>query len=128
MLSSEEDLQRMNEEKMQKKISVLKCLRFWRERVNGENLWTNLLKGDVKYDIEWGHLYNNDCQICKRQNECKGICKHRNFCKLYVMNGEEGVIKMKRMNVNAKLPSRGTAGAAGYDLAAAETAVVPAHG
>ena len=44
------------------------------------------------------------------------------------MNGEEGVIKMKRMNVNAKLPSRGTEGAAGYDLAAAQAAVVPAHG
>ena len=128
MLSSEEDLQRMNEEKMQKKISVLKCPRFWRERVNGENLRTNLLKGNVKYDIEWGHLYNNDCQICKRKNKCKGICKHGNSCKLHVINGEEGVIKMKRMNVNAKLPSRGTAGAAGYDLAAAETAVVPAHG
>ena len=44
------------------------------------------------------------------------------------MNGEEGVIKMKRMNVNGKLPSRGIEGAAGYDLAAAQAAVVPAHG
>ena len=43
------------------------------------------------------------------------------------MNGEEGVVKIKRTNVNAKLPVRGTAGAAGYDLAAAESAVVPAH-
>ena len=48
VLSSEEDLQRMNEEKMQKNISVLKCPRFWRERVNGENLWTNLSKGGCK--------------------------------------------------------------------------------
>ena len=32
------------------------------------------------------------------------------------------------MNVNAKLPVRGTSGSAGYDLAAAQTAVVPAHG
>ena len=43
------------------------------------------------------------------------------------MNAEVGVVKVKRMNVNAKLPIRGTAGAAGYDLAAAESAVVPAH-
>ena len=35
---------------------------------------------------------------------------------------------MKRMSVNAKLPVRGTAGVAGYDLAAAQAAVVPAHG
>ena len=44
------------------------------------------------------------------------------------MNGEEGVIKMKRMNVNAKLPIRGTKGVARYDLAAAQAAVVAAHG
>ena len=35
---------------------------------------------------------------------------------------------MKRLNVNAKLPVRGSMGAAGYDLAAAQAAVVPAHG
>ena len=43
------------------------------------------------------------------------------------MNAEEGVVKIKRTNVNAKLPVRGTAGAAGYDLAAAQAAVVLAH-
>ena len=32
------------------------------------------------------------------------------------------------MNVNAKLPIRGTSGSAGYDLAAAQSAVGPAHG
>ena len=32
------------------------------------------------------------------------------------------------MNVNAKLPIRGTSGSAEYDLAAAQSAVVPAHG
>ena len=37
-------------------------------------------------------------------------------------------MKVKRTNVNARLPVRGTSGAAGYDLAAAEAAVVPAHG
>ena len=35
---------------------------------------------------------------------------------------------MKRMNKNAMLPRRGTSGAAGYGLAAAEAAVVLAHG
>ena len=72
-------------------------------------------------------MYKIDCDICKRKNECEGICKHLNPCKLFVMNGREGVIKMKRMNKNAMLPSRGTSGAASYDLAAAEAAVVPAH-
>ena len=31
------------------------------------------------------------------------------------------------MNVNAKLPSRGTSELAGYDLAVAQAAIVPAH-
>ena len=127
MLSSEEDLQAMNEKRMQEMISILKCPRFWRDPTNDVNLQTNSLKGDVNYDVKWGHLYSIGCQICKKKNQCKGICKHRNSCKLYVMNGEEGVIKMKRMNVNAKLPVRGTAGAAGYDLAAAQAAIIPAH-
>ena len=37
-------------------------------------------------------------------------------------------MKIKRVNKNAKLPSRGTEGAAGYDLDAAQAAVVPARG
>ena len=38
------------------------------------------------------------------------------------------MLKVKRINVNAKLPVRGTEGAARYDLAAAQTAVVLVHG
>ena len=51
-------------------------------------------------------------------------------CKLFVIKENEGeeVLKVKRVNSNAILPVRGTEGAAGYDLAAAEAAVVPAHG
>ena len=37
-------------------------------------------------------------------------------------------MRIKRVNKNGKLPFRGTEGAAGYDLAAAQTAVVPANG
>ena len=44
------------------------------------------------------------------------------------MKIEEGVVRVKRMNVNAKLPVRGTSGVAGYDLAAAQAPVVLAHG
>ena len=44
------------------------------------------------------------------------------------MKTDEGVVRIKRVNKNAKLPFRGTEGAAGYDLAAAQSAVVPAHG
>ena len=38
------------------------------------------------------------------------------------------MVKIKRVNMNARLPVRGTTGAVGYGLAAAQAAVVPAHG
>ena len=49
-------------------------------------------------------------------------------CKLYVIKTDEDVVRIKRICKNAKLPIRGTEGAAGYDLAAAQATVVPAHG
>ena len=75
-------------------------------------------------------MYNDKCELCKRKEDCKTHCKHRSPCKLYSFVNEEGeeIVKIKRVNVNAKLPVRGTDGAAGYDLAAAQAAVVPAHG
>ena len=44
------------------------------------------------------------------------------------MNVDEGVVKVRKMNANAKLPIRGTSRSAGYDLAIAQSIVVPAHG
>ena len=67
VLSSEEELKKMNDERIQKKIAILKCPRFWREQTNAVNLRTNSLKGHVNYDVEWGYLYENDCQICKKR-------------------------------------------------------------
>ena len=64
----------------------------------------------------------------KEKNECKNNCKHRSLCKLHVIKTDEGVVKIKEMNVNAKLPIRGTAGAAGYDLVTAQAVAVPAQG
>ena len=44
------------------------------------------------------------------------------------MKTDQGVVKVKKLCNNAKLPVRGSTGAAGYDLAAAQTAVILAHG
>ena len=96
MLSSEEDLKKMNDERIQKKIAILKCQRFWREQTNVVNLRTNSLKGHVNYDVEWGYLYENDYQICKKKNECTKSCKHRDICKLYVIKTNEGVCTSKK--------------------------------
>ena len=71
MLSGEEELERMKEERIQKQISILKCPKFW--RVSGErlNLRSNFQKGREKVETEWGYLYNTDCDICKSENICK---------------------------------------------------------
>ena len=129
VLAGEEQLQTMNDAEVQKKISLLKCPRFWRcieKNKNDQNSGTNFFRGRV----QWGYLYHNDCELCKIQNECKGICKHKSPCELYYFVNEKAkeIVKVKRVNVNAKLQVRGTEGAAGYDLAAAQAAVVSAHG
>ena len=64
----------------------------------------------------------------KKKNLNVNECKHQNPYKIYVTKDEEGIVRVKRMNVNAKLPVRSSSGSAGYDLSAVETAVLPAHG
>ena len=44
------------------------------------------------------------------------------------MKIDEGVVRIKRICKNAKLPITGTEEAVGYDLAAAQATVVLAHG
>ena len=132
VLSSEMELQQMKNAAVQEKISILKCPKFWRIKTNDTvNSRANSFKKGEKneqYEEEWGYLYHTDCQFCKDKNGCKENCKHRSCCKLFVIKTDEGVVRIKRVNKNAKLPFRGTEGAAGYDLAAAQSAVVPAHG
>ena len=74
-----------------------------------------------------GYLDNNDCSICKAKNICTKECKHRDFCKLYVIKVEEGVVKMRRLCENAKLPVRGTPRSAGYDLVVAQSGLLLVH-
>ena len=129
VLAGADQLQAMDDAETKAKITILKSPKFWKldqMNANGSNSWTNFFKGRV----QWGYLYNKNCELCKLQNSCKGECKHMNPCKLYTIVNDRGedVVTVKRVNVNARLPVRGTSGAAGYDLSAAQSAVVPAHG
>ena len=58
-------------------------------------------EGDVSYEQEWGYLYINNCEICKRKKMNVNYCKHQTRCKFFVINTDEGVIRVKRMNTNA---------------------------
>ena len=126
MLAGGHELSQMNDAEERRQISILKCPKFWRTTETHANSWTNSFEGRVS----WGYLYKDKCELCTLKNECKDFCKHISQCKLYSFVNEKGdeIVKIQRVNVNAKLPVRGTEGAAGYDLAAAQAAVVPAHG
>ena len=75
----------------------------------------NFFGGRVNYEVEWGYLCDNDCKICKLKNQCNRTCKHKTLCKLYAMKIDESVVRIKRICKSAKLPIRGTQGAAWYD-------------
>ena len=45
--------------------------------------------------------------------------KKEGVCKFFVMKTDQGIVQVKRLCNNAKLPIKGSTGAAGYDLAAA---------
>ena len=121
VLSSEEGLDKLKDERIRSSISVLKAPKFWKWQNEKINSRANLSKGG-----EWAFVHADDCKI---SNYCKISCNEEGrSCKLYVMKTDQGVAKVKRLYNNARLSLRGTTGAAGYDLAVAQTAVVPAHG
>ena len=100
---------------------MLKAPKFWKWQNEKINSRANLSKGG-----EWAFVNADDCKL---STDCKNSCnEERRLCKLFVMKTDQGIVKVKRLCNNARLPVRGTTGAAGYDLAAAQTAVVPAHG
>ena len=112
------ELQRLKKADVQEKISILKCPKFWRIKTNDTmNSRANSFR---KRERKMNNMRKNRgiCIIligkfCKDKNECKENCKHRSCCKLFVMKTDEGVVRIKRVNKNAKLPFKGTEGAAG---------------
>ena len=121
VLSSEEKLDRLKDERVRSSISVLKTPKFWEWQNNKINSRANLEKRG-----EWAFVQAVDCKLL---TDCKNSYNEvRQICKLYVMKTAQGSVKVKRLCNNARLSVRGTTGAAGYDLAATQTAVVLAHG
>ena len=75
---------------------------------------------------EYAYVHDDNCNSIK---DCTMKCNKKNgLCKFLVMKTDMGIVKVKRLCNNARLPVRGSTGAAGYDLAAAQSAVVPARG
>ena len=61
-------------------------------------------------------MYTDDCKL---KGHCNSNCNVADSCKLLVIRKDEGVVKIKRLSNNAKIPVRGTSEALGYDLATA---------
>ena len=70
-------------------------------------------------------MYESDCKF---NDHCNTDYKKTGDYKLFVISTDEGVVQVKRLHNNARIPVRATSEAAGYDLAAAQSVVCPAHG
>ena len=124
VLSSEEELCQLKDERVKSGISVLKTPKFWKWQKNEKNDKNS--RANFNKEGEWAYVHDNNCNLLK---DCTMKCNKKDgLCKFFVMKTDMGIVKVKRLCNNARLPVRGSTGAAGYDLAAAQSAVVPAHG
>lgn len=73
---------------------------------------------------KWAFVHSNDCNS-KDYN--KSECKKESHCKLFVIKIDEGVVRVKKLSNNTKLPIRGTTSVARFDLSVMQVAMVPAH-
>ena len=122
VLSSEGELHQLKDERVKSSISVLKAPKFWQ--------WQNLKinsRANFKKKRENGPLlYKDDCKL---SDDCTMKCnKKEELCKFFVMKTDQGIVRVKKLCNNAKLPVRGSTSVAGYYLAATQTVAVPAHG
>ena len=96
VLSSEEELDKLKDERVQSSISVLKAPKFWKWQNDKINSRANLSKRG-----EWAFVNADDCKI---SNHCKNACNEgRRSCKFYVMKTDQGIVKVKRLCNNARL-------------------------
>lgn len=107
---------------------MLNAPKFWMLQAEGLNSKANSQKKGEKgqkYVQEWAFVRDTDCNL---KTSCKNECKKRKYCRIFVMKTDEGIVRIRKTCNNVKLPVRGSEGAAGYDLAAAQPAVVHAYG
>ena len=106
VLSSEEELHQLKDERIKSSISVLKAPKFWK--------WQNAKvnsRANLKKEGEWAFVHDNECNL---PDDCTMKCnKKQGVCKLSVMKTDQGIVRVKRLCNNAKLPVKGSTGAAG---------------
>ena len=125
VLSTEEELSKLKNEEKATSISVIKTPKFWQLCDKSRATYSKGGEKQKQWTSMRAEMYENNC---KSNQICNTDCKKNDYCKLFVIRTDEGVVKVKRLNNNARIPVKGTPEAAGYDLAAAQTAVCPAHG
>ena len=66
VLAGQEQLQKMQDEQVQRQISILKSPKFWQINTTNDERsisWTKFFGGRV----QWGYLYNDECKLCKQK-------------------------------------------------------------
>ena len=104
VLSTEEELSKLKEEQNQASICVLKTPKFWQWCDKSRATYS---KGGEKQK-DWTNMrvimYNLTVNL---MNHCNIDCKKTGDCKLFVIRTDEGVVQVKRLNNNARIPVRG---------------------
>ena len=122
VLSTEKELSKLKNEEKKSSISVIKTPKFWQLCDKSRATYSKGGEKQKQWTSMRAEMYENNCKL---NANCNTDCKKNDSCKLFVIRTDEGVVKVKRLNNNARIPVKGTPEAAGYDLAAAQIAICP---
>ena len=126
VLSTEEELSKLKNAEKEASISVIKTPKFWQLCDKSRVIYSKGGEKQKQWASMRAEMYENNCKL---NENCNTDCKKNDFCKLFVIRKDEGVVKVKRLNNNARIPVQGnTRGLLAMTWLQPQTAVCPAHG
>ena len=100
VLSTEEELSKLKEERNEASTCVLKTPKFWQLCDKSRATYLKGGENQKQWTNTRAEMYDNDCKL----NEfCNTDCNKENSCKLFVIRTDEGVVKIERLNNNARI-------------------------
>ena len=98
LLSTEEELSKLRNEENEANISVIKTPKFWQLCDKSRATYSKGGEKQKQWTSMRAEMYENNCKLNENVNT---DCKKNDFCKLFVIRTDEGVVKVKRLNNNA---------------------------
>ena len=98
VLSTEEELSKLKNEKNEANISLIKTPKFWQLCDKSRATYSKGGEKQKQWTSMRAEMYENNC---KSNQICNTDCKKNDYCKLFVIRTDEGLVKVKRLNNNA---------------------------